>query len=41
MQHEQLSRAKHDKLLALRSYKAADDALLVGREELPPLKIAK
>lgn len=41
MQQEQLSRAKHDKLLALRAYKAAEDALLAAQEELPPLQIAK
>lgn len=41
MQQEQLARAKHDKLLALRAYKAAEDALLEAQEELPPLKIAK
>lgn len=41
MQQEQMSRARHDKLLALRAYKAADDALAAAQEELPPLKIAK
>lgn len=41
MQQEQLARARHDKLLALRAYKAAEDALLEAQEELPPLKIAK
>jgi hypothetical protein len=41
MQQEQLSRAKHDKLLALRAYKAAEDALLEAQEELPPIRIAK
>jgi hypothetical protein len=35
------ARAKHDKLLALRAYKAAEDAQLEAQEELPPLKIAK
>lgn len=41
MHQEQLSRAKHDKLLALRAYKAAEDALLAAQEELPPIRIAK
>ena len=41
MQQEQLARAKHDKLLALRAYKAAEDALREAQEELPPLKIAR
>jgi hypothetical protein len=41
MQQEQLARARHAKLLALRAYKAAEDALLAAQEELPPLKIAK
>lgn len=38
---EMLSRARHEKLMALRAYKAAEDALAEVKETLPPLRIAK
>lgn len=41
MQGEQLARARHEKLLALRSYKAAEEALAATQEELPALRIAR
>ncbi|WIA38855.1 hypothetical protein OEZ86_002132 [Tetradesmus obliquus] len=40
-QHELLSNAQHDKLVALRAYKAAEVALAEAQETLPPLKIAR
>lgn len=39
--NEMLSRAKHEKLMALRAYKSAEDALAEAKETLPPLKIAR
>lgn len=38
---DQLSRARHDKLMALRALKAAQDALEAAQETLPPLRIAR
>lgn len=40
-QQEQLSRAKHDKLVALRALRAAEEALNEATETLPSLRIAK
>lgn len=41
MQQEQLSSSRHDKLIALRAYKAAEEGLAAAQEELPTLRIAK
>lgn len=41
LQHDQLSRARHEKLVALRAHKAAEEALAAAREELPALQIAR
>jgi len=38
---EQLVRLQHDKLLALKSYKAAEVALTEAQELLPSLRIAR